>query len=30
MQKFQIGKNEQGQRFDKSLKKLLPEAPGRH
>ncbi len=28
MQKFQIGKNEQGQRFDKYLKKLLPEAPG--
>lgn len=28
MQSFQIGKNEAGQRFDKYLKKLLPEAPG--
>lgn len=28
MQKFQIGTNEQGQRFDKYLKKLLSEAPG--
>ena len=28
MQRFQIGKNEAGQRFDKYLKKLLSEAPG--
>ncbi len=28
MQKFQIGKNEAGQRFDKYLKKLLSKAPG--
>ena len=27
MQEFQIGANEAGQRFDKYLKKLLPEAP---
>lgn len=28
MQSFQIGKNEAGQRIDKYLKKLLPNAPG--
>ncbi len=28
MQRFQIGENEKEQRFDKYLKKLLPEAPG--
>ena len=28
MQQFCIGKNEKDQRFDKYLKKLLPDAPG--
>ena len=28
MQSFQIGKNEAGQRLDKYLKKLLPQASG--
>ncbi len=28
MQRFEIGKNEMGQRLDKYLKKLLPKAPG--
>ncbi len=28
MKEFQIGKNEAGQRFDKYLRKLLPDAPG--